>query len=219
MNWTLALGDGGIRLAVVNGLRALYQLVLGLGGPGLFVLALADSSFLSVPEGNDVLIVVLSTGSTWRRMAYYVAMTTAGSVTGCAVLFLVGRRGGRFVERKLKPKRLEQARRLYERWGSFAIIIPSVLPPPTPFKVFVLSAGVFGLSFPRFLMSVLVGRSFRYSMWGVLALLYGEKAKDFLQTHSYRVGLAVLVLTALGVGLFLIIQVNRRRKVLGEKHL
>ena len=74
----------------------LYNLALGLGGFGLFALALADSSFLSIPEGNDVLIVVLSTGAGWSAMLYYVAMTVAGSVAGCTLLYWVGRRGGGF---------------------------------------------------------------------------------------------------------------------------
>jgi len=210
MVWMLALGEGGIWRFVVNVTQTIYQVVLGLGGPGLFLLALADSSFLSIPEGNDVLIVVLSTGGSWGKMAYYVAMTTAGSVAGCSLLYSAGRHGGRFVHRRLDSKKMERTGELYRRWGSLAIIIPSILPPPTPFKVFVLSAGIFGVPYPRFLISVLIGRSFRYSMWGVLAVLYGTLAKKFLETHFHTIGLAVLVLMVVAA-LYLIMSAKKRR--------
>lgn len=194
MVWAVRVGLGD-RLREI--LAALYQIVLGLGGPGLFFLALADSSFLSIPEGNDILIIVLSTGAPWERMFYYVAMTTAGSVAGCFLLYLLGRRGGRWVARRLSSARLEQMGELYRRWGTLAIVIPSILPPPTPFKVFVLSAGVFGVTLPRFLIAVAAGRSFRYSLWGVLAVLYGEQTKVWLQENLHTVGvLAVAILTA-----------------------
>ncbi len=192
--WTVIASQNGFMHAVGNVLQVLYQFVLSLGGPGLLLLALADSSFLSIPEGNDLLIVVLSTGQTWRAMAYYVSMTTIGSVIGCSLLYMVGRHGGRYVTKRVSSRRIERAGQLYRRWGSFAIIVPSILPPPTPFKVFVLSAGVFGIAFPKFILAVLFGRSLRYSMWGILALLYGERAKHFLETHLHLVGLILLVL-------------------------
>jgi membrane protein YqaA with SNARE-associated domain len=80
---------------------------MSLGGPGLFLIALADSSFLSLPEGNDILIIVLSTGQTWDVMAYYVLMTAMGSVVGCFILFSLGRRGGNFLDRRLNKQRME----------------------------------------------------------------------------------------------------------------
>ncbi len=193
-------------------LMALYQIVLGLGGPGLFFLALADSSFLSIPEGNDLLIIVLSTGATWERMLYYVAMTTAGSVTGCFLLYSLGRRGGRWVSKRLSPARLERMRLLYRRWGTWALIIPSILPPPTPFKIFVLSAGVFGVTRPRFVLAVAAGRSFRYLLWGVLAVLYGEQAKIWLQKNLHTAGIVLSVLLAVAVGGLIASHWRSRRK-------
>ncbi len=89
----------------------LYNFALTLGGPGLFFIAIADSSFLSIPEGNDLLIVILSTGQSWERMAYLATMTILGSVTGCLLLFTVGRRGGGYLGRRL-------SRRGWESWRS-----------------------------------------------------------------------------------------------------
>lgn len=172
----------------------IYSTALALGGPGLFLVALADSSFLSVPEGNDILIVILSTGQTWERMSYYVIMTIMGSVAGCSLLYLVGRRGENYVQKRLEGRNLNQVLQLYRRWGVWAVVIPSILPPPTPFKVFVLAAGVFGISYRRFFLAVLAGRSFRYFMWGILAVLYGEAARQFLEENIQLAGIVLFVL-------------------------
>ncbi|MFH1964008.1 MAG: hypothetical protein ABIJ42_00550, partial [Acidobacteriota bacterium] len=58
----------------------LHSVGMQLGGPGLALIALADSSFLSIPQGNDILIIVLSTNNTWAMMLYFVVMTVLGSV-------------------------------------------------------------------------------------------------------------------------------------------
>lgn len=180
----------------------LYSVALSLGGPGLLLIAVADSSFLSIPEGNDLLLVILSTGQTWERMAYYATMTVLGSVTGCILLFTVGRRGGRFMVKRLSEGRKQELQATYERWGVWSILVPSILPPPTPFKVFVLWAGMFGVPYRKFILAVLLGRSVRYFMWGVLAVLYGESARHFLEHNLRIVGIvlfAVLVAVVLTV--------------------
>jgi membrane protein YqaA with SNARE-associated domain len=195
----------------------IYAVVVTLGGPGLFFLALADSSFLSVPEGNDVLIVVLSTGQTWSRMTYYVMMTTMGSVTGCSLLYSVGRRGRGWIQRRLFRKgSASDFGSAYRRWGIWAIVVPSILPPPTPFKIFVLSAGIFRVPFPRFFMSVLIGRSIRYFMWGILAVLYGEAAKRFLEENLREVGTIIFALIASAVVGYIIIWLRARRNATQE---
>lgn len=206
MDWFLAAAGGGFWKRASTMLQALYQVVLGLGGPGLLILALLDSSFLSIPEGNDFLIIILSTGQGWEKMAYYAAMTTVGSVTGCSLLYWVGTRGGRHVERRLHRPRVQRIQRLYQKRGALAVIIPSLLPPPTPFKMFVLCAGAFRLPFPKFLASVAIGRSLRYFTWGVLAVLYGEKASYLLQEHFQRVGIFIAIAIALTLVWFLILK-------------
>jgi membrane protein DedA with SNARE-associated domain len=196
-------------------LQALGQLLhdvgMSLGGPGLFLIALADSSFVSLPESNDLLIVVLSTGATWGGMSYFVLMTVMGSVVGCTLLYLVGRRGGNFVARRLKQDRLERVSATYRRWGVWAILIPSILPPPTPFKAFVLSAGVFQVPLNRFLFAVFVGRTIRYAMWGILAVLYGEWAKDFLEHNIHSVGLILLLVILGGILSYFVLRYFRGR--------
>lgn len=182
----------------------LYRLAKSLGGPGLFLVALADSSFLSVPEGNDLLIVVLSTGQSWELMSYYVLMTVMGSIAGCSILYFVGRRGGSFMEKRTNRRKMERIRQAYRRWGVWAVLVPSILPPPTPFKVFVLSAGLFKIPFPKFLFAVSVGRSIRYFMWGILAVLYGTWAKRFIQESLTSVGIILAAVLFVGVILWLV---------------
>src|SRR2546426_7871588 len=75
-------------------LAKIYVLAATMGGPGLFVIAVGDSSFVSIPEGNDILIIALSIGQSWARMSYLVLMTIAGSVVGCTLLYAVGSKGG-----------------------------------------------------------------------------------------------------------------------------
>ncbi len=206
MNWLILAASSGFLGRLQAFFQALYQLVLGLGGPGLLVLALLDSSFLSIPEGNDVLMIVLSTGGTWLNMVYYAIMTTTGSVIGCSLLYMVGTKGGGFVEKRLHRPGIRRIQELYQRRGVLAIVVPSLLPPPTPFKVFVLSAGAFGLPFPRFLAAVALGRSLRYFTWGALAVLYGEWAGRFFQEHVHAAGAGILILILVLVLWFLVLK-------------
>jgi membrane protein YqaA with SNARE-associated domain len=181
-------------------------------GVGLMLVAMADSSFLSIPEGNDVLIVVLSSGTTWNRMAFYVAMTIAGSVMGCLFLYTVGRKGGSpLLRRKFPEKRVELAERLFERYGILTVAVPSVLPPPCPFKIFVLSAGVFRLKIWEFVSAVVIGRSIRYSTWGILAVLYGNRVRNYMQQNLPIVGMIMFAIFLLIISVFIMIYLRRTR--------
>lgn len=181
----------------------------GMGGVGLFIIAVLDSSFLSFPQVNDVLVIVLSAKYP-ERMPYYAGMTTVGSMVGCFMLFAVARRGGEvFLRKKLKGAHVDRALRLYQRFGLLAVVVPALLPPPVPFKVFVLLAGAADVAVWRFALAIAIGRGIRYFGQGYLAVMYGEHALDFMQEHGAEigVGLAVLALAG-GIGLVML----RRRK-------
>jgi len=157
-------------------------------------LAMGDSSFFSVPEGNDILIVVLSAGKSWSRMAYFVGMTIIGSVLGCLILYWLGRKGGNpILRRRFSLRSIERTEKLFTRYGLLTIVISSLLPPPTPFKIFVLSAGVFRLNALEFFTGILVGRTLRYSMWGILAVLYGNSVKHYMQQHLGSLGILLFI--------------------------
>ena len=182
----------------------------GLGGVGLFVIAVLDSSFLSFPQVNDVLVIVLSAKSP-ERMPYYAGMTTLGSLIGCFMLFAVARRGGEvFIRKRLKGAHVDRALRLYQRFGLLAVVVPSLLPPPVPFKIFVLLAGAADVAAWRFGLAILIGRGIRYFGQGYLAVMYGDHALDVMQDHGAEIGIGLAVLALVsGLGL---IMVRRRRQ-------
>ena len=162
-----------------------------LGGLGLFVLATLDSSFLSFPQVNDLLIIVLSTKFP-ERMVYYAGMTVLGSLLGCFMLYGVARRGGEvFIRKRVKGKYADRAIALYQRHGLLAVVVPALLPPPVPFKVFVLLAGAAAVSPIRFGIAVVIGRGIRYFGQGYLAVLYGEQAAEFMKANGTALGLGL----------------------------
>jgi membrane protein YqaA with SNARE-associated domain len=152
-----------------------------LGPPGVFLVAFLDSSFLSLPEINDILVVTAAAGRP-RMVWLHVLMATLGSVAGCSALWLVGRKGGEpLLVRRFGAERVERTRRAFARWDIFALAVPSMLPPPMPFKVFVLSSGVFGIPYRRLVVTLLVARGLRYTFWAVMGVLYGEQALGYLK--------------------------------------
>ena len=165
----------------------------GLGGVGLFIIALLDSSFLSFPQVNDILIIVLSTKYP-ARMPYYASMTTIGSLIGCFALYFVARRGGEaFMRRRLKGRHVDRAIGLYQKYGLLAVVVPALLPPPVPFKVFVLMAGAAAVSPIKFGSAVLIGRGIRYFGQGYLAVLYGERAAEFMKQYGAQLGIGLAI--------------------------
>lgn len=188
------------------------EFATNLGGPGLFIIAFLDSSFLSFPEVNDLLIVYLTTQHK-ERMVYYALMTTLGSIAGCLALYTVARRGGEaFLRRRFRGQYVDLAMERFRRWGLLAILIPSILPPPTPFKIFVLAAGVSKVRLPDFILAIAVGRGVRYFGEGLLAVYYGDQAAVFLKENALIVGLVVGAV-ALAVGGGWLLYQRRRARV------
>src|SRR5436853_3178246 len=135
----------------------LRSTLLPYGGIGLMVLAICDSSFVSLPEVNDVLLMTFAINEP-ESMVKFTLLTILGSVIGCALLYSVGRKGGdAFLRKSFSDEKLAKVQSWYQRHGILAVIVPSLLPPPTPLKVFVLSAGTFGISWPRFLTGIVIG--------------------------------------------------------------
>jgi membrane protein YqaA with SNARE-associated domain len=164
---------------------------ISLGGPGLFIIAFLDSSFLSFPEVNDLLIVWLTTQHE-ERMVYYALMTTLGSVAGCLSLYAVAQKGGEaFLRKRFSSQYVERGMATFRRHGLLAIIVPSLLPPPTPFKIFVLAAGVSNVRMFDFIVAISIGRGLRYFGEGLLAMYYGDHAAEFLRENARTVGLTL----------------------------
>jgi membrane protein YqaA with SNARE-associated domain len=172
-------------------LSTIQEWALTGGGFAMFVIALLDSSFLSFPQVNDILIIVLSTKNP-SRMPFYAGMTTLGSLIGCFLLYFVARRGGEaFIRKRIKGPRFDRLVGLYQKFGLLAVVVPSLLPPPVPFKVFVLMAGAASVSPLQFGAAVVIGRGIRYFGQGYLAVLYGEQAAEFMKKYGAEIGIGL----------------------------
>lgn len=180
-----------------------------LAAPAMIIIGALDSSLLSLPEINDYLVV----GRCFKdpSAAFYFPLFAAiGSVIGCNLLYTIIRRGGQAVlRRRFNLQSIQRVERAYERFGFLAIGIPAILPPPLPFKIFVATAGA--LEYPRwkFLLTVMIARSFRYYVEGVLAVFYGRRVLLFMKDN----GLAILSIVAtVGlIALIIYLLINRRR--------
>ena len=141
---------------------------------------------------------------------------TLGSLLGCAVLWALGRRGGEaLLVKRFGKERMERTRDAFRRWDVLALALPAVLPPPMPFKVFVVSAGVFGLAGRRFAITLVIARGLRYSVWAALGACYGDGALDMLKAvdgwFAARLGVLLAIVGAVAMGLVLVWAWRRRR--------
>ena len=193
----------------VDRIRAL---ALALGGPGLFLVAFLDSSFLPLPGITDVLLVITVTRHP-SGMLWYVAMTVVGSVFGCLALHYLGRKGGEaLVRKKFTGEKVERAMAALQRNGVMAVLVPCLLPPPAPFKIFILLACVVGISATRLATAIAVGRGIRYLALGLLAVTYGERAMAYMSENGTTVSLAVVGVLALGFAAYLVVSNARAGK-------
>ena len=177
--------------------------------PAMIVIGALDSSLLSLPEINDYLVV----GRCYKypTAAFYFPLFAAiGSVIGCNLLYTIVRRGGQAVLRKrFKLEHIQRVEKAYARFGFLAIGLPAILPPPLPFKIFVATAGA--LEYPRwkFLLTVMIARSVRYYVEGILAVYYGRRVLLFIRDNGIVVVSIAATLVLIGVIIYLLI--NRRR--------
>ena len=176
----------------------IYGLALAIGGPGLFAVAFLDSSFVSLPQINDILVVLMVTENK-ELILYYALMATLGSVAGCYVIYVLAERGGEaFLKRRLREGHTERVLALYRRHGLLALMVPALLPPPAPFKLFVLLAGVAKVRPLQFVLAIGVARGLRYTALGVLAIWYGDAALELMRTRGREVALWLAGLIVLG---------------------
>jgi membrane protein YqaA with SNARE-associated domain len=198
---------------ITNGLTGVKDFLVPFGAFGLFGIALLDSALIPLPGGPDAVMLLLSTQSP-ARMPLYALGATAGSVLGCVILYHISRRAGRRALEKFPPQKQARVKELVDRYDVLSVLVASVLPPPFPFKLFVITAGVFRLSLLRFAAAVAVGRAFRFFLEGFLAVRYGEQAKEVLARNYPAVGLGV---AALVVVAFVLKGLLKRKDVAGSR--
>jgi membrane protein YqaA with SNARE-associated domain len=193
---------------ITNGLTAVKDFLVPFGVFGLFAIALLDSALVPLAGGPDAVMLVLSTQNP-ARMPLYALGATAGSVIGCVILYYISKRAGRRALDKFPPEKQARVKELVDRYDVLSVLVASVLPPPFPFKLFVITAGVFRLSLARFAAAVAVGRAFRYFLEGYLAVRYGEQAKEVLAKNYPAIGIGVAVLV---VVVFVVRGLLKRKK-------
>jgi membrane protein YqaA with SNARE-associated domain len=187
----------------------IISLPIYFAAPAMIIIGALDSSLLSLPEINDYLVV----GRCFKYPSaafYFPLFAATGSVIGCHILYTIVRRGGQAVLRKRFPlQSIKRVERAYERFGFFAIAIPAILPPPLPFKIFVATAGA--LEYPRwkFLLTVMIARSLRYYVEGILAVYYGRRVLLFMKDNGLVIVSIVGTLVLVGLIVYFIIRQRR----------
>lgn len=175
----------------------IWGLLAPLGIWGVFAIAAVDAAFMGLPMDAIVAGYIYQDPS---RLLLYVLLASAGSAVGSIVVYIIGYTGGEVLLRKrLSPERFEKIHASFDKHEFLALMLPAMLPPPTPFKAIVLSAAAFEMSFVRFLLAIFAGRFFRFLILGVLTLRFGPQVVQLggeLLAHRFR-----WVLLALVVGL------------------
>jgi len=182
---------------ITGGLSSATKYLVSFGPAGLFAIAFLDSAMIPLPGGPDAVMIILSTAHpAW--MPLYALSATLGSMFGCLLLYNISKRAGRRALERFSIEKQARVNRLIEKYDVLSVLVSSVLPPPFPFKLFVVTAGVFRLSIVRFAVAVAIGRAFRFFLEGFLAIRYGEQAADMLKRYYPSIGIAVAALVIIG---------------------
>jgi len=187
--------------------------LIKMGFWGLALISIADASTIPVPM--DALLAVL----VWENKSHflmYCIIASAGSAVGGLLPYGLGRAGGElFLLKRVNRDRFEQMRTRFERQEFMAVLVPSMLPPPTPWKAFVFAAGVFEMRVAPFMLAVFLGRMVRWLVLSLLVMKLGPGAVslvgDAIHDHL-RLFLGALVLAFVAIGVWAI-RKHRRSKI------
>lgn len=196
---------------ITSALNKLSQYLVSFGPFGLFTIAFLDSVMIPMPGGVDaVLLLLAASRPSW--MLIYVAAATVGSTLGCVVLYRISQRAGKRALSRFSESKQKRVKDLIDRYDVMSVLVASLLPPPFPFKLFVVSSGVFRLNIVRFTLAIAAGRTFRYLLEGYLAAHYGEHAKEILSRYYPTIGITLAVL----VIVFFVARTLMRQSAKGE---
>ena len=178
-------------LGIKSSLERFGNWLVTVGAFGLFGISLVDSAGVPLPGGPDAVMILL-TAKNHALMPLYALAATAGSTIGCTIMYMIARRAGAVALARISQERRARIENLLGRYDMLAIMVTAVLPPPFPFKPFVLSAGVFKLKLVRFITAIFIGRAARFLIEGWLAIQFGETAGEVIKQHGLKVLLAVV---------------------------
>jgi membrane protein YqaA with SNARE-associated domain len=183
--------------------------LMKLGFWGLGLISIVDAATLPVPMDALVAFYV------WEdkpHFWFYCLVASAGSAIGGLLPYGLGRAGGElFLLKRVNRAKFDQMRIRFEKQEFLAVLVPSMLPPPTPWKAFVFAAGVFEMRVLPFLLAVFLGRMVRWLVLSLLVMKLGKGAvsvfSDLIRDHL-AIFLTALVLIFLAIGVWAV----RRRK-------
>ncbi|HVA65287.1 MAG TPA: VTT domain-containing protein [Terriglobales bacterium] len=177
-------------------LDGIFYFFIALGAPGLVILGVLDSSFLTLPFANDLAVIVLvSLHHEWTLL--YVAAATAGSVAGCWIMFEIGHAGGEnFIRAHMSEQRYRRIHAAIGKKGPVLLAVPALIPPPFPFSAFVLGAGALEVPRKPFLAMLAAMRAARFLAEAVAALYWGRGIVRQMQTPGFRLFIELLVVLA-----------------------
>ncbi|HKS75681.1 MAG TPA: VTT domain-containing protein [Terriglobales bacterium] len=179
----------------------LWGLLKPLGSWAVFAVAGIDSAFFGVPLDPVVATYVYQNRSS---ALLYPLMAAAGSAAGCAILYWIGYKGGEvLLLKRMSRAKFERIRASFDRHEFWALMLPSMLPPPFPFKAVVLAASVFEMNFWHFLLAIFLGRLLRFLLLGMLVLQFGPQivsfAAELLARHWILLMVAFSAVAAAGI--------------------
>jgi membrane protein YqaA with SNARE-associated domain len=163
------------------------------GGWGLFAINFLDSSFLFFPVINDLLLIHLASRHP-ARAPFYAVQCTAGSVLGSFAIYGLGHGGGRLFRRNPEMRQASRVRRWLQRNDFITVLVASLLPPPTPFKVVPIMAGALEINWLRLAAALILGRGFRFAAEAWIGFRYGAEAENYLKYHLTFLSLAAAAL-------------------------
>lgn len=175
---------------IMDWFKNLKVALVGLGAMGIFLIALCDAAFIPMPGGPDVVVISLSIIKP-AMMPFYVLAAMVGSTIGSLILYSIAFKGGESVLRKFGEEKRAKVQHALDNYDIWAMLVAAVMPPPFPFKIFVLSAGAFRMRLWRFVLAMILGRGFRFILEGYLAVRYGEQATEILKQNGAKIGLGV----------------------------
>jgi membrane protein YqaA with SNARE-associated domain len=175
---------------IAGGLAGVRDFLIAYGPLGLFAIALLDSALIPLPAGPDVVMILLTLRNpSW--MIFYAAAATVGSVAGCVILYYISRKAGARALERFSEKKQARVKQLVERYDALSVFVASILPPPFPFKLFVITSGVFRVHIVRFALAIAVGRALRFLLEGYLAVTYGDRAEVLFKQYFPWMGLGL----------------------------
>jgi membrane protein YqaA with SNARE-associated domain len=189
-------------------LKSVYLTLIGFGAAGVLVIGLLDAALIPMPGGPDLVVMALSQHN-HSMMPVYVIAAVIGSTLGCLVPYWIGRKAGEASLRAFSEAKRARVSRLVNRYGLWSMLAGALLPPPFPFKILLITAGVFRVKIWQFLGALAVGRTIRFILEGLIAVRYGDQAATIFRDYYPAIGLGCATVV---LALFIFNSLRNRRQ-------